>query len=368
MRGSTAPPAPLRLLFLAKRFPQGRDLLTRPYGRFYHLPRELAKAGHDVRVALLSYRRLPSASASFDGVEWSSDDLWPTGPVAYLRRIAALCRQQQPHWIIGASDIYFGVLATQFARRYGCRSLIDAYDNFEAYIPWARPLHYVWHRALRQADLATAAGPTLAERLQEDGATRCEILPMTADPAFRSLDRTACRTSLGLPTDRLLVGHIGAFEASRGHHCLLEAIERVRATDSRVSLVLSGGSSKAFHAPPSIYGLGYLQDEQMPSMVNSLNVACVSLADNAFGHYSHPAKLCEAMACGIPVVASETAATRWMLGGDRRFLAPLGEAEPLAERILANLELDRVNYPGLRPWTAIAGELEGLLLRDTAAT
>jgi glycosyltransferase involved in cell wall biosynthesis len=351
----------LKLLVLSKRYPQGRDLLTRPYGRFYHLPRALAAAGHEVRIALLSYRRLPSESCRFDGIDWSSDDLLPSGPLAYLSRIRQMCRQWRPDWIIGCSDTYFGILATHYARTCGAHSLVDAYDNFESYMPWARPLHALWHRALRRADLVTAAGPALALRLRKDGARRCEVLPMCADPAFGPLDRAASRSTLGLPADRLLVGHLGAFDASRGHRQFLQAIERVRAINPDISLVLSGRNSAAFHSPPASYGLGYLADEQMPALVNSLDVACVSLADNAFGHYSHPAKLCEAMACEVPVVASETAATAWMLNQDPRFLTPLGNVAITAERIIANLDLDRVIYPGQQGWNSAADRLNRLL-------
>lgn len=354
--------APLRLLFLAKRFPQGRDLVTRPYGRFYHLPRELARAGHEVRIAVLSYKRLPSESTSFDDIEWSSDDLWPTGLYAYLRRIDQLCRSYRPHWIIGASDTYFGILASRFAARYGARAAIDAYDNFESYIPWAKPLHYLWHRALRGADLVTAAGPQLAERLKNEGARRCEIIPMTADPQFRMLDRAACRAELGLPADRMLIGNLGAFDASRGHDTVLQAIEKVRTLHPQASLVLSGRNSKAHHSPPAIYGLGYLPDEQMPAMVNSLDVACVSLADNAFGRYSYPAKLCEAMACQVPVVASATAPVRWMLNEDSRFMAAIGDADATAARLSENLAIGRVTYPTHSSWAQLAAQYANLLL------
>ena len=36
----------MRLLFVCKRHPQQRDLVTRPYGRFFHLPVALAALGH----------------------------------------------------------------------------------------------------------------------------------------------------------------------------------------------------------------------------------------------------------------------------------------------------------------------------------
>ncbi len=52
----------MKLLFVAKREPQQRDLVTRPYGRFHFLPTELARRGHDVRMFLVSHRDTPPAT------------------------------------------------------------------------------------------------------------------------------------------------------------------------------------------------------------------------------------------------------------------------------------------------------------------
>src|SRR5262245_59240379 len=119
----------MNLVFLCKRFPQGRDLLTQPYGRFHYLPRELAARGHRVHVALLSYRGLEPAEDSRDGVTLSSDDAWPRGPGGYLARLERLCAATRPDWIVGASDTYFGIVAARLAKRHSARLAVDAYDD-----------------------------------------------------------------------------------------------------------------------------------------------------------------------------------------------------------------------------------------------
>jgi glycosyltransferase involved in cell wall biosynthesis len=352
----------MKLLFLCKRFPQGRDLLTRPYGRFHYLPRELAARGHRVHVALLSYRGLLSAEASQDGVTLSSDDVWPRGPGAYLGRLERLCAELRPDWVVGVSDSYFAILARRLASRHGARLAVDAYDDFEAYGAWALPLRSLWRRALRAADLVTAAGPQLAQLLASRGAREPHVVPMVADPQFRTLDREASRAALGLPMASRLIGQIGAFDQIRGADVLLRAVEQVRREQPDVALVLSGRGSSQRHAPPAIHGVGYVADEQLPALVNSLDVACISLADNAFCRSSYPAKLCEAMACRVPVVATELETTRWMLGGDVRALAQVGSTESMAAKILARLPEGRCDYGAGQTWRDMGASLEALLV------
>jgi glycosyltransferase involved in cell wall biosynthesis len=353
----------MKLLFLCKRFPQRRDLLTRPYGRFHYLPRELAARGHRVHVALLSHRGLESAETSQDGVTLSSDDVWPRGPGAYLARLERVCAELQPDWVVGVSDCYFAILARRLASRHAARFAVDAYDDFESYLPWALPLHALWRRALRAADLVTAAGPQLARLLASRGAREPRVVPMAADPQFRTLDREASREALGLPTASRLIGQIGAFDRTRGADVLLRAVEQVRRERPDVALVLSGRASSQRHAPPAIYGVGYVADEQLPALVNSLDVACVSLADNAFGRSSYPAKLCEAMACRVPVVATDLETTRWMLDGDVRALARVGSTESMAAKILARLPEGRCDYGAGQTWRDVGVLLEKLLAR-----
>lgn len=351
----------MKLLFLGKRLPQGRDLIGRPYGRFHHLPRILAERGHQVHLALLSYGGLPSEERRFGALSCSADDLWPGGWRPFFSRLRRVIEQLRPDWVIGVSDTWFGILAERAARACGARYAIDAYDDFESYMPWAKPLHWAWRGALRRTHLLTVPGPQLGQLLHQRGAPRAHVLPMCADPEFKPLDRNECRAALGLPADRLLVGHIGAFDRRRGRGIMLQALESVRRQRPEVSLVLSGRQSRQFRSAPGVLGLGYIADELMPALVGSLDVACIALADNAFGRSSYPVKLCEALAAGVPAVASATAPTQWMLRGDSRLLAPVGDAEAMAGRVLGALGLGRIDY-GPRPsWGEVAIALEALL-------
>ena len=207
----------MRLLCLCKRRPQGRDLFTDQYGRFFHVPRLLAESGHEVHLLLLSYRRDPIQSRRIDGLSMHTVSARPWGPLPYLAKAHALCRALQPDWVIGFSDIWYGILAMHLGSAYGCRALIDAYDNYESYILWAKPLHWIWRRALARADAVTAAGPGLAEWMQATSRrASVDVVPMAADPAFVSMPQVDCRRRLGLPEKGLMMGYSGSLYPSRG--------------------------------------------------------------------------------------------------------------------------------------------------------
>lgn len=353
----------MRLLFVGKRHPQHRDLIERPYGRFHYLPAALAALGHDVEVLLCSHLRMPSVQVRMEGVAWFGEDARSLGPLKLYHRLSQHARAFQPDWVIGMSDTYYGWLARRLADSNGARFAIDAYDNYEAYMPWNLPMHRLWRSSIRAADLVTAAGPQLAQRLQSHrrGGRPVEIIPMAADPDFQPLERQACRRELGLRADARLIGYVGSWARNRGTNMLIDAFRRARELQPDLNLLLSGRPPPEVLAEPGVVGTGYVADVHLPALINALDVACVITADTSFGRYSYPAKLCEAMACGVPVVATATEPVRWMLGMRTEYLVPMGDAKAFAARISDSLALPRADY-GPRPtWVAQAERLDRLL-------
>lgn len=349
-----------KLLFICKRKPQGRCLLARPYGRFFHLPAELAARGYLVQVALVSHRGEPEEASDRAGVHWRSFDLRQLGCLSRLRQFSAAF---QPHWVIGCSDAWVGLLAHRIARRLGARLAIDAYDDYEAYMPWNLPLHVFWRRALRAADLTTAAGPQLAQLMDRwrRGATATAVIPMAADPGFVPMPRDKCRDVLGLPTSQPIVGYSGAWAANRGTAVLPEAFRKLRDQLPGVLLALTGTPPAHVVSQPGVIALGYLEDAKLPSFVNALDVATVITTSSRFGSYSYPAKLCEAIACGIPVVATSTPPVQWMLRDAPLALVPTDDPEALCAGLVRALTLEGARYAPRPSWKELASIFDALL-------
>jgi glycosyltransferase involved in cell wall biosynthesis len=351
----------LKILCLSKRRPQGRDLLTRPYGRFYYLPVHLAGKGFSVKVVLTSYQNDPKIVQKRDGIEWHSLSLKPfsmnNGVLDYFRDIDTLAKEFKPDWIVGFSDTWYGIMAYFLAQKHMAKSVIDAYDNYESYLPWAKPLHWLWRYCLKRATILTAAGQGLATLVSKGRKLPADILPMAADPCFYPIDRNECRQKLNLPLNKKLVGYSGAIYRNRGIELLFSAFEQLQKELPNVQLVLTGRKQDSIEIPKEILWLGYLKDEQMPLLMNSLDLLVVLNKQSSFGKYSHPSKLYEALRCQIPVVVTDTEGVRWILRNETVTLVQPGNVVGLAREMRTALnDSGKTKYRRIADWDEILEE------------
>jgi len=348
----------MKILVLSKRHPMGRDLIERPYGRFYYLPAALQSLGYDIRMALFHQRAAPAWTGRRHGLEWITFDPL-RHPLTSLRDLHAYTREFQPDWIVGCSDTYYGMLAVHLARRHGARSLVDAYDNYASYVGWCRPLHKAWFNAVAAADLVTVAGPSLAQLFSAHGRTgRTVVLPMAVDPVgFHPRDRFRARAQLGLPPLAPYIGYFGSIARSRGISTLFDAWQGLRADIPDVRLLLGGRLDPDIEVPAGADFLGYLSDPSVPTAIACADVVAIVNKASAFGDYSYPIKLYEAMAMGVHAVASATASTRWILRG---YPQNLVEPENVNDLVIALKQALAGHLPAVPPapdWTSVGVQL-----------
>lgn len=356
----------MKILCLSKRYPQGRDLLNRPYGRFFYLPYHLAQLDHQITLLLFSYGREPSEFRRSHDINWYSESLHPEhagiGGLKYIAKAKSLIEADPPDWIIGFSDSWYGILAQHLGIRYGIKTLIDAYDNYESYIPWVKPLHWMWRRACRHATALTATGPDLLDLIAaKNRSPNKAIVPMAADPIFTQMDRETCREKLGLPKNRLLIGHVGSLSKSRDIDTIFRSIEIIRQQYPQATLVLSGRQDKNLPLPEYAIHLGYQPDERIPTILNAVDVLLSANNPSSFGNYSYPVKICEAMQCEIPIIATTVAGTKWMLRDHPECLVEPRNPKAMAIKILEAVKLSRKKYCNIPDWKASATAFSQLL-------
>ena len=194
------------------------------------------------------------------------------------------------------------------------------------------------------------------------GGREISILPNPLDlSVYRPLDRAAARSKLGLPADRalLLFGADGVSgDRRKGFHVLEDALRRLPELAGRVDLVLAGASGNERVQGFATHWMGYIREE---AAMRQLYSACDVLALPSL-HDNYPNMLAEAMACGLPVVASDVGGIPDLVRhGETGLLAAPGDAAPLAEqlqRMFADAALrDRIRAAALGAIATACDEL-----------
>ena len=164
-----------------------------------------------------------------------------------------------------------------------------------------------------------------------------------------------------LPVDGPLVGYCGSMHRSRGVDVLFDAIPLVLAERPEVRFIHSGRTWSDVPLPQTIRSLGYIDDDKVPVLLNSMDVLVVTNRESSFGHYSYPVKLYEAMSCQVPVVATRTRATEWILDDSSDSLVQPGDSQELAVAILRALNKANVEYGSVPTWHTSCNVLEHAL-------
>ncbi len=352
------------ILFLSKRRPQGKDLLTQPYGRFFNIPKELAKKNYNCHLLLADYNHSKSESTTIDGVRIHSVSL--RNPFQYLKETIAYGKNIQPSWVVGFSDIHYGILAKTLSNNLRCPYVIDAYDNYESYIPWALPLHFAWRQTLKHSSGITAAGPHLLEKMTSRGTcSNTAIVPMAADPNFFPIEKTEARQKIGLDPKAQIIGYFGSISANRGINYLFDVFHEIIKTKPNTLLVLSGRKDKNLSIPQKCTYMGYIEDSLLPSLINAVDLTVALNLNSSFGRYSYPVKLYESIACDTPALSIPTEPAKWILDDNQSLLIPPHDRKKGADKIIKALDSPPKLNPRDRSWYQSASIFEDILAKAT---
>jgi glycosyltransferase involved in cell wall biosynthesis len=211
-------------------------------------------------------------------------------------------------------------------------------------------------RAAARDAAVVAVSAELGERLKEagwlddcqtiwNGVDQVEFAPGAADDAWRR--------ELGVGEGDILVGHVARFDAIKRHMDLLAAAALV-GTAPRIVFVLVGQGPLQEEVQGAAAGLANLRFLPRASNIASL-LSALDLLVLCSAHEAAPLSLLEAMACGVPVVATAVGGMPHMVGAGAEpggLLTPPLDPVALAGAIqrLANNpeERSRLGAAGLR--------------------
>ena len=151
--------------------------------------------------------------------------------------------------------------------------------------------------------------------------------------------RHQVRAALGLPSDVPLLLHVARFTPQKAHETLVAAFQHVARDypDARL-MMIGGGPTRASIAEMVRQAAltGVTLSDPRDDVHDLMAAADLMVLPSLFEGL--PLVLLEAMAVGLPIVASRTGGIVDALGADYPFLVPPGSAESLSQAIVARLD------------------------------
>jgi len=217
----------------------------------------------------------------------------------------------------------------------------------------------------------------------------CTIPPGVDLELFAPRDRAACRARLGLDRDEVVVLFVGRIDPVKGLDTLLCAARCLHDAAAPVTLVVVGGDLDERGAPtgalrqvaalahdvgvaPRVRLVGAQPQDQLPDFYGAADAVAVPSRYESFGLVA-----VEAMACGVPVVASRAGGLAFTVDERAGILVPPNDPAALAaalRRVVTDPALRAQLGAGAREcaerfaWPAIAAEVLHLYARLAAGS
>lgn len=253
-----------------------------------------------------------------------------------VRRFAAWLRREDIS-LVHSQTHHAHVFATKAGALAGIPSVVHQQKTIEDLPPRrARIFQACLQRCSQVVALSRRTAADLA-RLSGLPPEKFTVVPNGIDRAsFRPCrDRAALRRELGLPADIFLVGTIGRLHRHKSHETTLEAVAAARKQGLRVAAVLVGEGAQREDLERRARELGIGDAVLFPGAQRP--VAPWMQALDLFVLPSiwegQPLALLQAVACGVPALASNIEGNTAVLGPDHPGLFPPGNSGWLAKLI-----------------------------------
>ena len=221
--------------------------------------------------------------------------------------------------------------ALWLARRAGAKSLFFSWQNIRRRYPL--PFRLLERYVLGHVDYGLAGSQESAEVWRAKGYNG----PLAVIPQFGVDPETFCPEAK--PTGRgFIVGYVGRLVEEKGIDLLLEALSGLEGM-WRAYILGSGPAQEALRAQARHLGLAdrvsfdaWIPSAAMPAYYRQLDALVVPSLTRPNWKEQFGRVLVEAMACGVPVIGSDSGEIPNVIG-DAGLVFPEGQVEPLRDHL-----------------------------------
>lgn len=174
----------------------------------------------------------------------------PDRPWQYARQFREILRRQGPYQIVHSHVHHFSGLPLRIAAQQGVPVRIAHSHNdtreIDSRAGWKRRLYlglmnrWIRRYATQRLACSREAGLSLFGSQSPENPWRIQYIGIDLDPFRHPVDRALVRAELGLPTDSLVVGHVGRFMEQKNHAFLIQIFNEVLRQEPRAHLLLVG--------------------------------------------------------------------------------------------------------------------------------
>jgi len=236
----------------------------------------------------------------------------------WVARLRALARERDID-IVHAHLPTAGVGARTAFRRRGPRVVSTEHNVWSRYRPITRRLNAI---TFGWQDAAIAVSEEVARSIGPRAHPTVRVIPNGVDGDRLRADvlaRSAARAELGLPEDAIVIGVVGGITPKKGHGSLVAAAPRIAASIPSVRFAFvgieaDGGAVRAeVHARRLEDRIGFVGYRPNASrLMRAFDLVCLpSLFEGM------PVAMLEAMAVGVPVVATAVGGVPEVANGGR---------------------------------------------------
>lgn len=265
------------------------------------------------------------------------------------------------------------ILLLRWLRRQRAPYLLYSAQNLEKRYP--PPFRWLERWALRGASGVSVCNRQAGAIVERKGFPgQAALIPLGLNPDHFS-PALAARRSAG---QQVVVGYVGRLEHHKGVHVLLSAAAR----DERLNVRLAGAGPEqsALEAQAAAFGisdrvtfLGPLEHRDLPDFYRAVDVLAVPSLTTTSWVEQYGRVAVEAMACGTPVVASDSGALPDVVAG-AGVLVPPGDPAALAGALvelaadperLTELRASGRERAAVTSWDHVAAAYEAMYRRAT---